>query len=446
MHKYEIKYYNNSSVYGEMLYKKDWFVFLDSCFDINNSGKYDIISCDPYIKITSYGKNVTVENENLVSSFYDNPIDIIKKYYSSSDSNNSIPFKNGIIGYFGYDALQNTDISSNLFPDIAVGFYDWAIIVDHSIKKSWITYKKINPFINSLLKKINQDSLTVSFDSNYSFSNFIQNTKKDKYIKDVKRIKSYIDNGDCYQVNYSQNFESSFEGQPWDIYKDVRKINPAPYSAFLKINDRYVISSSPERFISVVKNKVETKPIKGTLKRLGDPVLDKKQIKILANDEKNLSENLMIVDLLRNDISKCCELFSVKVNKLFDIESFTSVHHMVSTISGKLNKNISSIDILTACFPGGSITGAPKKRSMEIIDELENRKRQVYCGSIGYFDENNNMDTNICIRTIMLHKNKLFFAAGGGIVHDSDPLDEYNESLEKVSVFLKFFSNGIFKW
>ena len=179
---------------------------------------------------------------------------------------------------------------------------------------------------------------------------------------------------------------------------------------------------------------------------MDDPVLDKKQIRTLANDEKNLSENLMIVDLLRNDISKCCELFSVKVNKLFDIESFTSVHHMVSTISGKLNKNISSMDILAACFPGGSITGAPKKRSMEIINELENRKRQVYCGSIGYFDENNNMDTNICIRTIMLHKNKLYFAAGGGIVHDSDPLDEYNESLEKVSVFLKFFSNGAYKW
>jgi para-aminobenzoate synthetase component 1 len=446
MHKYEIKYYENSSVYGEMLHKNDWFVFLDSCFDISNSGRYDIISCDPYIKITSYGKNVTVENENLVSSFYDNPIDIIKKYYFRNQSNNNIPFNNGIIGYFGYDSLQNTDNTNDSFPDIAVGFYDWAIIVDHADKKSWLTCQKLNPFINALLEKINKHNLTISYDLNYSFSNFVQKTTKCEYINDIKRIKSYISNGDCYQVNYSQNFESNYSGNPWDIYKNIRKINPAPYSAFLKINDRYVISSSPERFISIVENKVETKPIKGTLKRLDDPALDKKQIDILRNDEKNLSENLMIVDLLRNDISKCCELFSVKVNKLFDIESFTSVHHIVSTISGKLKKNISSIDMLIACFPGGSITGAPKKRSMEIINELEKRKRQVYCGSIGYFDENNNMDTNICIRTIMLHRNKLYFAAGGGIIHDSDPLDEYYESLEKVSIFLKFFSNGIYKW
>jgi para-aminobenzoate synthetase component 1 len=139
MHKYEIKYYENSSVYGEMLHKNDWFVFLDSCFDISNSGRYDIISCDPYIKITSYGKNVTVENENLVSSFYDNPIDIIKKYYFRNQSNNNIPFNNGIIGYFGYDSLQNTDNTNDSFPDIAVGFYDWAIIVDHADKKSWLT-------------------------------------------------------------------------------------------------------------------------------------------------------------------------------------------------------------------------------------------------------------------------------------------------------------------
>ena len=154
----------------------------------------------------------------------------------------------------------------------------------------------------------------------------------------------------------------------------------------------------------------------------------------------------MIVDLLRNDLSKCCDLNTVKVNKLFDIESFASVHHMVSTINGKLRHNISSIDLLASCFPGGSITGAPKKRSMEIIKELEKRPREVYCGSIGYFDLNNDMDTNICIRTIMICDNELYFAAGGGIVYDSDPEEEYLESLEKVSIFLKYFSNGSFKW
>ena len=154
----------------------------------------------------------------------------------------------------------------------------------------------------------------------------------------------------------------------------------------------------------------------------------------------------MIVDLLRNDISKCCELNSVKVKKLFDIETYASVHHMVTTIVGKLKPNISSADTLKACFPGGSITGAPKKRAMEIINELEDRERNIYCGSIGYFDKNNNMDTNICIRTITLNDNTLNFSAGGGVVYDSVPIDEYYESLQKVSIFIKFFSNGDYKW
>jgi para-aminobenzoate synthetase component 1 len=226
----------------------------------------------------------------------------------------------------------------------------------------------------------------------------------------------------------------------------LRKINPAPYSTFFNFGTKYIISSSPERFISVNSGLVQTKPIKGTLKRLSDPYKDNEQKNILRNDEKNISENLMIVDLLRNDLSKCCDLGSVKVTKLFEIESYASVHHMVSTIEGVLDNTHTSVDILEASFPGGSITGAPKGRSMEIISELENRERGVYCGSIGYFDENGNMDTNICIRTIMLHDNELNFAAGGGIVHDSNPADEYYESLEKVSIFIKYFSNGDFKW
>ena len=277
-------------------------------------------------------------------------------------------------------------------------------------------------------------------------NDIIESVTSNYNIDNILKIKKYISNGDCYQVNYSQNFDVNYKGSSWDIYKDLRELNPAPYSSFFKIHEQFVISSSPERFISITNNSIQTKPIKGTLKRLADKKLDLEQISLLKNDEKNISENLMIVDLLRNDLSKCCELNSVIVTKLFDIESYASVHHMVSTIVGKLKPDTSTIDILKACFPGGSITGAPKKRAMEIINELEDRKRGIYCGSIGYFDNNNNMDTNICIRTIMLTEDKLSFSAGGGIVHDSDPLDEYFESLEKVSIFIKYFSNGEFKW
>ena len=309
-----------------------------------------------------------------------------------------------------------------------------------------MTFLEKNSTIDNIVTKFSSENLKVKYNHNYNFSDFKQNISEEKYIDNVLKIKEYISSGDCYQVNYSQNFEVDYSGNAWDIYKDLRKINPAPYSSFFKLSDQFIISSSPERFISIKDSLIETKPIKGTLKRLIDKNLDHEQINILKNDEKNIAENLMIVDLLRNDLSKCCELHSVKVTKLFDIESYTSVHHMVSTVVGTLNPKTTSIDILKACFPGGSITGAPKKRAMEIISELENRKRGIYCGSVGYFDGNNNMDTNICIRTITLTENKISFAAGGGIVHDSDPRDEYHESLEKVSVFIKYFSNGEFKW
>ena len=447
MNKIEIKYYSNSTVYGDFLKKYDWFVYLDSCYDIANFGRYDILSCNPDVKITSFGNKITINQNGVISSFYDKPIDIIKNFYKINKSKSSLPFSGGMIGYFGYEAFNDSKCNEkSTFPDIAVGFYNWSIIVDHKIKKTYVNFQKSNHFIDEVIDNFNSGKIKPYNIQNYTFSNFKQHTNKKQYVSDILKIKDYIVNGDCYQVNYSQNFSANYDGNPWDIYKNIRIINPAPYSSFLSFEDNFIISSSPERFLSLKNDIVETKPIKGTLKRFIDKSLDDNQINILKNDEKNLAENLMIVDLLRNDLSKCCQLNTVKVEKLFDIESYASVHHMVSTINGKLGKNYISVDILKACFPGGSITGAPKLRAMEIIYELEKRKRNIYCGSIGYFDLCNNMDTNICIRTIMLNNGKLNFSAGGGIVNDSIPEDEYYESLEKVSIFINLFSNGKFRW
>lgn len=446
MNKVKINYYKESYIYGEFLHNKDWFIFLDSCYDVGSFGTYDILTCNPHTKMTSFGNYIELIKNDIKSNFYDNPFDVIKKYQNKTDNFYNLPFHSGMIGYFGYDALNKNKSSKSNFPDIAVGFYDWAIVIDHEKFEAYIIYKHANDLIEDIISNFSKDIIEAKTALNYKFSNFQQVTKKDDYINDVIKIKKYISDGDCYQVNYSQNFKANYTGDPWNIYKDLRKINPAPYSSFFNFGTKYIISSSPERFISINSGLVQTKPIKGTLKRLSDPYKDNEQKNILRNDEKNISENLMIVDLLRNDLSKCCELGSVKVTKLFEIESYASVHHMVSTIEGVLDNTHTSVDILEASFPGGSITGAPKARSMEIISELENRERGVYCGSIGYFDENGNMDTNICIRTIMLHDNELNFAAGGGIVYDSNPADEYFESLEKVSIFIKYFSNGDFKW
>ena len=449
MNKIKINYHENPCIYGNVLKDYEWLILLDSCHDKGNFGRYSILSCNPTIKIISHQNKISVTEGDNRSLVIDKPLEIIKKYFKNrvADHTSELPFNSGYMGYFGYNAFSDEDLySAGSFPDIAIGLYEWAIIVDHRNKITWLTFQEENTFISNLIDMFKSSEYLSKSNSSYAFSNLKQITPKEKYIDDIKKIKKYISDGDCYQVNYSQNFKLDFTGDPWDLYKNLRNINPAPYSSYFNFGDKYLLSCSPERFISIKDNIVETKPIKGTLKRLSDRKLDEKQKEILRKDEKNISENLMIVDLLRNDLSKCCDLNTVKVNKLFDIESFASVHHMVSTINGKLRHNISSIDLLASCFPGGSITGAPKKRSMEIIKELEKRPREVYCGSIGYFDLNNDMDTNICIRTIMICDNELYFAAGGGIVYDSDPEEEYLESLEKVSIFLKYFSKGSFKW
>ncbi|MEC7886214.1 MAG: aminodeoxychorismate synthase component I [Pseudomonadota bacterium] len=449
----KLEYFEDSTIYCELLRSESWMVYLDSCYSTSKFGRYDIIAADPFIKLISYGNKIQLEEFNETIIFYDNPFfvinDILKKYKCDESIE---PFTNGLIGYFGYEAdiqsILKISANKSTVPDVAIGIYDWSIIVDHKDKKSWIssygndsqTLKRIKHYIN------NYKDYAIDKNTQFSFSNFKCNTNEHTYNKNINKIKNYIKEGDCYQVNYSQSFESDYVGDEWLIYKEIRKINPAPYSAFFKRDNQYVISSSPERFIKVCNGIVETKPIKGTIKRMHDANKDKKQIEFLKNDKKNISENLMIVDLLRNDLSKSCKLGTVKVDKLFNIESYKSVHHMVSTISGEISDNLTSLDLFKGCFPGGSITGAPKKRSMEIIRELEGVDRKLYCGSIGYLGFDGNMDTNICIRTITLNNNKLYFSAGGGIVNDSNTHDEYNECFAKVEQFLNFFSNGNFKW
>jgi para-aminobenzoate synthetase component 1 len=262
------------------------------------------------------------------------------------------------------------------------------------------------------------------------------NLSPEEYTSRLQAVDDYIHAGDCYQINFAQRFKARYEGSEWEAYKRLREVNKAPFSSFIRLENSSILSVSPERFLQVKGKQVETKPIKGTRKRDKDPEIDSALSEELLSSEKDKAENLMIVDLLRNDLSKHCEPHSVSVPQLFALESYPAVHHMVSTVLGTLKQKVSPLLLLKGAFPGGSITGAPKLRAMQIIAELEPDKRSIYCGSIGYIGVKNDMDTNICIRTVLAENNHLYCWAGGGIVLDSDIESEYQESLDKVARIL----------
>ena len=262
------------------------------------------------------------------------------------------------------------------------------------------------------------------------------NMNFEEYAQAFHQVKHYITEGDCYQVNLAQRFSAQAKGDGWLAYLKLRQISPAPFMAYMNFGAMQVLSGSPERFLQVVANHVETRPIKGTRPRSKDAVQDQQYAAALQASVKDKAENLMIVDLLRNDISKNCKTGSVKADKLFQLQSFANVHHLVSFVSGVLQAGKTAIDLLRGCFPGGSITGAPKLRAMQIIDELEPNRRGVYCGAIGYIGFDGNMDTNIAIRTAVYANGEISFYAGGGIVADSVLDKEYAETLDKASSLL----------
>ena len=263
------------------------------------------------------------------------------------------------------------------------------------------------------------------------------NLSREAYAAAFSSVKAHITAGDCYQINLTQRFSADASGDAWDAYCRLRNLSPAPYAAWLEYPFAQIASSSPEQFLSVRDGRAQTKPIKGTRARSSEPLHDSERARELHLSTKDRAENVMIVDLLRNDFGRCCAAGTVKVSRLLAIESFANVHHLVSTIEGKLRDDCDAIDLLVACFPGGSITGAPKIRSMQIIDSLEPHRRSIYCGSVGYIGYDGKMDSNIAIRTLLIAGGKVYAWAGGGIVADSDLALEYQESFDKATAMLQ---------
>ncbi|SFC11735.1 para-aminobenzoate synthetase component 1 [Marinospirillum celere] len=353
-----------------------------------------------------------------------------------------LPFTYGWLGYFSYDAarlleqlpeIAKDDLS---LPWVRLGFYEWSLVSDHQTQTTWLS-----GFFTDQLAEELQTRLQGGPEIQQGFkltSDFVSNMKETEYRAKFARVQEYLHAGDCYQINLAQRFSATFEGSVLDAWQQLNSAIPAPFSAFLDYGDQQLLSLSPERFLKCsAAGDVETQPIKGTRPRGRNQKEDLALAENLLKSTKDRAENLMIVDLLRNDLGKVCHAGSIRVPDLFTLESYNYVHHLVSRITGQLKPPYQPLDLLTAAFPGGSITGAPKLRAMEIIEELEPCRRSAYCGSIGYIDFSGRMDFNIAIRTFIATEGNLHLWGGGGLVADSSPEDEYAETLHKVARLLR---------
>jgi para-aminobenzoate synthetase component 1 len=398
------------------------------------------------------------------------------------------PFQGGAAGFFAYDWGRSLErLPSNRYqdldlPDAVLGVYDWVLAWDHARDAAWLISTGLPEAsgearrrraetrareVRALIERIPDSSTRISEgcgeDSERASAGVRSSpesvdrpsgvapsyevdggwwgpalslrssfTRAD-YLTAVERVREYIRAGDIFQANLSQRFEAAFDEPAWSYYLRLRQRNPAPFAVFMEIPDSSILSASPERFLHVdVLGAVETRPIKGTRPRGVGPEHDAALGAALTESSKDRAENLMIVDLMRNDLSRVCLPGTVRVPELFTLERYATVHHLVSTVVGQLEPGLDALDLLRAAFPGGSITGAPKLRAMEIIAALEPSSRGVYCGSIGYWSVTGELDTNIAIRTALVQRGRVYFSAGGGIVADSDPEQEYLETLHKA--------------
>ena len=441
-------------------------VFLDSATDAEHLGRHSFLTADPWSAVRSKalltqqlvdGRWVRVEPDALTHAR------ALLAPHAAEPLADLPPFQGGAAGYLGYDwgatleRVPRPRYDDYALPDVLLGLYDWVIAWDHPAGRAWVistgipergtartdraarrltfvkerlTDRRIGGWAdsNSTANRLSAPSYPVP-----GVPGVRSNFTREGYLDAVARVIEYIFAGDIFQANLSQRLEAPLAGTPLELYGRLRRRNPAPFAAFLDCGDVVIASSSPERFLRVHDGRqVETRPIKGTRPRGVGPEHDAALALALAESDKDRAENVMIVDLLRNDLSRVCRPGTVRVPELFAIEHYATVHHMVSTVVGELAPEHDGVDLLRAAFPGGSITGAPKVRAMQIIAELEPTARGAYCGAIGYVSVTGALDTSIVIRTYLVLGRDVYFQVGGGIVADSDPEQEYRETLDKA--------------
>ncbi|HSE73734.1 MAG TPA: aminodeoxychorismate synthase component I [Dongiaceae bacterium] len=431
----------------------------DSALKDPGLGRYSFVGIDPFARLEADRADVRLDGARIGSDPFES-IGRLCAQYEVDPRPDLPPFQTGLAGYFGYGlrhhvervpAHARADIP---WPDLMLGLYDLVLAVDHAAGRTWLLasgYPETSPrnrraraeariaWARERLRRAPREAAAASWAIAAK-----PDLTQEQFRTAVRRAIGYIEAGDIYQANITQRFRarlpSSFDRLA--LYRALRLRNPATFGAYLDFGATAILSSSPERFLKLAGRRVETRPIKGTRPRGRAAAEDKALAAELLASAKDRAENLMIVDLLRNDISRVCEIGSVKVPTLCGLESYATVHHLVSVVAGELAPGRSAVDLLRACFPGGSVTGAPKIRAMEIIAELEPTARGPYCGSIGYLSADGAMDSNIVIRTFCLQGQDLTFQVGGGIVADSDPQAEYEESLDKAKALIEVLAQG----
>ena len=432
--------------------------FLDSSL-VNELGHYSVIGRCPYLKLVKDGKTFTINGKPETETTFE---DYMREYLNTHEDKNDsrLPLVSGAVGYFSYDygrkqmGVPSGEKDLVTIPEAVLTFYDCFVVEDCQEKRTYLVSNGISgnaaaqigamekAILESIKNRKQEESETgenINARNSHREKFKIQihpNFEKEEYKQAVDRMIQYIIEGDIYIANMTQQLTIESEKQPLDVFYDLRKNNPSPFGGYLDFGDYQIVCASPERFLKMKDRHVNTRPIKGTRKRGATPEEDQMLRQELADSGKDKSELLMIVDLERNDLNRVCTPGSVKVTELFTVEAYATVFHLVSDIEGILEDGKNVMDLLEATFPGGSITGAPKYRAMEIIDELEHGKRNLYTGSIGYLTLDGSCDFNIVIRTA-LHKNgKYHLGVGGGITAESDLEFEYEETLQKAKAIL----------
>ena len=434
-------------------------VLLDSAKIMDRFGRYSFLAVDPFSVLEAKDGRIRLDGRN----FDGDPFAVLAERLAACPLTHRTglpPFQTGAVGFLSYDLCHHLErlprprADDRRFPDLAVGFYDVIAAWDHRDRRAFVLSsgwpetdtgarrRRAIARADWLATQLSGEAAEAPAGSRHAAPEIQSNFDRQAYEQAVRRVIDYILAGDIFQANLTQRFRCRLPGglDPFTLYRRLMAINPAPFAAYLGFGDTVIASASPERFLSLRGGRVETCPIKGTRRRGATPEQDRLLAEALMASEKDRAENVMIVDLLRNDLSRVCRDGSVEAPRLCRLESFATVHHLVSTVTGMLRQGKSAIDLLTACFPGGSITGAPKIRAMEIIAELEPTRRGPYCGSVGYIGFDGNMDTSIIIRTYAIRDGEVVFQAGGGIVADSRPADEYDETLAKARALIAALS------